>query len=255
MPTGKRGREYTGHTHFESRSSLLSWVFLGHHVPPALTLSSEVPMVTFQFEINFIVAENLQYRGRYKKKQFLTPPVNIYIHIYICMCTHDVQYTMYMHILLHVLKHACSRLPTFTCTHNFIVNYLIVAGFVYYYVFSIGNLEVSHRLVSSHDCVPVCSAWYVWIKSSMELVLHKVPLWWIWIWNISITCLFCDIDYFRQRPNFFSRISSFGEQRDSTPSTGDIFFSKHIFKYMNGDVILEGLVELVFFKLVAGLQL
>lgn len=54
---------------------------------------------------------------------------------------------------------------------------------------------------------------------------------------------------------FFSRISSFGEQRDSTPSTGDIFFSKHIFKYMNGDVILEGLVELVFFKLVAGLQL
>lgn len=131
---------------------------------------------------------------------------------------------MCMHILLHVLKHACSCLPTFTCTHNFIVNYLIVAGFVYYCVFSIGNLEVNHRLASSHDWVPVCSAWYVWIKSSMELVLHKAPLWWIWIWNISITCLFYDIDYFRQRLDFFSWISFFGEHRDSTPSTGDIFF-------------------------------
>lgn len=240
MPTGERCREYTGHTHFESHSSLLSWVFLGHHVPPALTLSSEVPMVTFQFEINFIVAENLQYRGRYKKN-----PSEYIIYTY--ACAHVMFNThMCMHILLHVLKHACSCLSTFTCPHNFIVNYLIVAGFVYYCVFSIGNLEVNHRLVSSHDCVPVCSAWYVWIKSSMELVLHKVLLLWIWIWNISITCLFYDIDYFRQRPDFFfMNIFLWWTQRFNSFHWW-YFFSKHIYKYMNGDVILEGLVELGF---------
>lgn len=180
-----------------------------------------------------------------KKTSFWHPQ---WIHIYACEHV-DVRYThscMCLHILLHVLKHACSCLPTFTCTHNFIVSYLIVAGFVYYCVFSRGNLEISHRLVSSHDCGPVCTARYVWIKSSMELVLHKVLLWWIWIWNISIICLFYDIDYFRQRPDFlFMNIFLWWTKRFSSFYWW-YFFSKHIYKYMNGGVILEGLVELGF---------
>lgn len=122
-----------------------------------------------------------------KKKTAFDTPLNIYLYMH-TWCS--------VHILLHMLKYACSCLPTFTCIHSFIVNYLIVAGFMY--------LEVSHKLVSSQDYVPACPVWYIWIKSSLELVLHKVPLWWIWIWNISTNLpSFSDIDYFRQRPDFF----------------------------------------------------